>query len=66
MTSMPKILRIKEVVNCVGISKSSIERGVLNKTFPQPIKLGVRSKGWHLAHIVQWIEDRSNNTNKTY
>lgn len=62
MTATPKILRIKEVINRVGVSQSTIERGVINKTFPQPIKLGARAKGWIESDITQWIEGSSKNT----
>jgi prophage regulatory protein len=57
---MNKIIKINEVCKLTGLSKSSIYRGVRDfpTPFPQPIKLGVRSSGWLLCEIQDWIQQR--------
>jgi prophage regulatory protein len=51
-----QIIKIDEVVKLTRLSKSSIYRKI--NGFPQPIKLGVRSSGWLLCEIQDWIQQR--------
>ena len=40
------ILRLPEVINQTGLSRSSIYLRITNKQFPKPISLGGRAVGW--------------------
>ncbi|ENV50385.1 AlpA family transcriptional regulator [Acinetobacter junii] len=56
-----KVLRIKEVVDITGISRSSIYE-LLNKksprydpTFPKSIKISVSAVGWFQHELNDWL-----------
>lgn len=51
-----RVIRLQELKNKIGLSKSAIYNGVDKGTFPPPIKLGVRAVGWRLSSINAWIE----------
>ena len=54
-------LSIKEVSNLIGISVSTINRGVEKGTFPPKHKLSPKRIGFLKYQIDQWIEgERSN------
>ncbi len=62
MTS--KILRLNDVKEASGLSRSSIYAGMQNGTFPKSIKLGTRMVGWSEKAIEDWIEQKLNQANK--
>ena len=49
------ILRLPEVKQRTGLSRSSIYLRITNKEFPSPISLGGRSVGWLEDDIDEWI-----------
>ncbi len=49
-------LSIKEVSNLIGISVSTINRGVKEGTFPPKHKLSAQRIGFLKYQIDQWIE----------
>jgi prophage regulatory protein len=51
------ILRLKQVQEETGLSRSSIYRGVQAGTFPSPISLGLRAVGWRRGCIDVWLAD---------
>lgn len=53
-----RIIRHDEVQRVVGLSRSSIEARVAEGTFPQPVALGERSKGWIEAEVQAWLRER--------
>ena len=53
-----KILRLKDVISCIGLSRSSIYSKVQDGSFPPPIKLGARAIGWPEDVITDWINQR--------
>jgi prophage regulatory protein len=55
---MSKILRLPEVIQRTGLSKSSIYAFVSEGTFPQSISLGARAVGWSESELNSWIEQR--------
>lgn len=68
MPSSLRILRLQEVVEKTGLSRSTIyermnpESKRFDKTFPLPIKLGSdisRSVGWIESSVDLWIMQRS-------
>ncbi|WP_299772300.1 AlpA family transcriptional regulator [uncultured Pseudoteredinibacter sp.] len=52
------ILRLPEVKQRTGLSRSSIYLRISNKEFPTPISLGGRSVGWLEDDINAWIVAR--------
>ena len=55
---MHKILRLPEVKNLTGLSRSSIYLRVSNGDFPESISLGGRAVGWFEEDIQNWLEQK--------
>lgn len=58
---MERILRIPEVVEITGLSRTTIWRRVKSGDFPAPVRLGslgTRSVGWRESAIREWLESR--------
>ena len=55
---MNKFLRLRDVINTTGLSRSSIYLLMRDDKFPRNILLGKRSVGWTQLSIDQWIEGR--------
>jgi prophage regulatory protein len=53
-----RILRLPEVQNRTGKSRSSVYEDVEAGTFPKPIPLGKRAVGWIEDEIDSWIDTR--------
>lgn len=53
-----RILRLPEVKNRTGLSRSTIYSFVAKGIFPRNLSLGPRSVGWLESDIQQWIEER--------
>jgi prophage regulatory protein len=53
-----KILRLPDVINITGLSRSSIYQKISDGEFPKQISLGSKSVGWIEADIQNWIEDK--------
>lgn len=53
-----KILRIDQVTEQTGLSRSSIYKQIRLGLFPRAIKLTSRSSGWEEAAVQSWIEGR--------
>ncbi len=53
-----KILRLRQVKEITGISRSSIYLRMKEGTFPQSVSLGPRAIGWSSNSIDQWVNDR--------
>lgn len=53
-----KILRLSQVIDYTGMSRSSIYLLMSQGSFPLSISLGARSVGWVESEIQFWIEER--------
>ena len=53
-----KILRLPEVKNRTGLSRSTVYLRISEARFPTPVSLGGRAVGWLESEIEQWIQDR--------
>lgn len=53
-----KILRRPEVEKKTGLSRSTIYKYCSQGTFPSPICLGPRARGWVESDIDRWIDDK--------
>ncbi|WP_420447580.1 helix-turn-helix transcriptional regulator [Candidatus Palauibacter sp.] len=53
-----RLLRMSQVRDRTGLSRSTIRRWVAQGFFPQPIKLGENVVGWIEAEIDAWIRER--------
>lgn len=52
---MDKLLKLRDVIEMTGISKTEIYRRVAKGTFPMQCKLGERCARWKQSDIQQWI-----------
>ena len=57
-TPQQRILRIRDVSKYVGLSQPTIHRFVASGNFPPPIRLGLRSTGWKIEDLENWINSR--------
>lgn len=53
-----QILRLRDVIQKTGLSRSSIYKFSDQGLFPRPITLGGMSVGWTTKRIDQWIVER--------
>ena len=56
-SSIKRLLRIKEVMARLSISRSSFLEGCRTGRFPQPIKIGPRTTVWKAEEIDAFIEN---------
>lgn len=54
-----RILRSSALLTVLDISAPTLWRRVKDKSFPQPISLGGRSKGWLESEVYAWIKARA-------
>ena len=57
-TATERLLRLPDVIEKVGLGKSSIYDGVRQGTFPAPVKLSRRAVCWPASAVDAWIADR--------
>jgi prophage regulatory protein len=55
---MPQVLKIAEVSEMVGLSRTTIWRRERDGDFPQRLRLGGRRIGWNAGEVVAWLEAR--------
>ena len=58
MSLQERLIKLGEVKQETGLSRSSIYRLVKNGDFPKPVKLGERASAWLESEVDQWIVDR--------
>ena len=55
-----RFLRLSEVIERTGLSRSAIYMNISEGTFPQNINLGARSVAWLESEIDAWMQARIN------
>ena len=53
-----KLLRLRAVEDCTGLSRSVIYRMMKNHEFPAPIRLTSRAVAWVAEDVDGWIKNR--------
>lgn len=53
-----RLLRLNEVKQRTGLSKSSIYNQITDGTFPEPVQIGARAVAWVEDEIEEWINNR--------
>jgi len=53
-----RLMRIKNVIEMTGKSRSSIYADIASNKFPKPILIGARSVAWRLSSIERWIQNK--------
>ena len=57
--SLPAILRTPAVLALIGLSRTTLWRGVRSGDFPAPVRLGgkgSRAVGWRREDVERWLE----------
>jgi len=54
-----RILRLEDVKAVTGLARSTIYALVARGTFPAPVPLGERARGWREDEVNAWIEART-------
>ena len=52
------VLRLPEVMRLVALSRSSIYAMVAAGSFPTPVPIGARARGWLSSEISLWLSQR--------
>ncbi len=50
-----KILRLPNVLDRTGLSRSTVYQRVTEGSFPKPVSLGARAVGWIETEVDEWI-----------
>jgi prophage regulatory protein len=50
-----RILRLPNVLNRTGLSRSTVYQWISEGRFPKPVSLGARAVGWVESDIEEWI-----------
>ena len=61
---MNRLLRLKEVEQMVGLSRTSIYRLMDRGDFPHPVRVGPRAVRWRLEDLEHWRSERPFTTGK--
>lgn len=54
-----RVLRLPEVLNTVGIGRSTLYALIREGRFPAPIHLSARCRGWKRSHVLAWVSARA-------
>lgn len=58
-TSKPeRVLRLHDVLNRTGVSRSTLYAMIKTGEFPSPIALGPNSRGWLESVTEEWVRSR--------
>ena len=53
-----KLIKLKTVMDCTGLARSTVYKFIAEDRFPKPVKLGARMVAWVEGEIQQWILER--------
>ena len=56
--TVDSMVSMGELINRLGLSRSTIYKMVEDGTFPAPIKIGARRIAWKVASVDDWLEER--------
>jgi prophage regulatory protein len=53
-----RVLRLPEVMQATGLSRSTIYDRMKDGGFPRPVRLGPNSVGWREGDVADWLASR--------
>ena len=53
-----RLIRLKEVLTMVNISRSTLYRLIRSGAFPEPVRLGERVVAWWESEVRAWMASR--------
>ncbi len=57
-TSTPSLLRLRQVLERTGLSRSCLYDKVQHDLFPQPCRISERASAWSSDEVDRWIAER--------
>lgn len=60
---LKRFLRLKQVKEITGMSRSWIYEAMRRGEFPKSVALSTRARGWNSVAITEWQESRIQHTN---
>jgi len=64
MSQNNKIIRLNEVMDMTGLSRSTIYRMMDKEDFPLSTSLGERAIGWSMQEVQEWVQNKLNIRNR--
>ena len=58
LTTVSRIIRLPEVMDRIGLGRSTIYDKIASGCFPEPLSLGARSVGWWESEVNEWLASR--------
>ena len=58
-TETERILRLREVVETTGLSRTTIYSLVQEGEFPRPLRLAARASGWLFSEVQSWLDGKA-------
>jgi prophage regulatory protein len=62
MTPMTRLLRLREVLQTTGLTRSTMYSLAARGLFPRPYKISARASAWRESELRQWAEGLQQNT----
>ena len=53
-----RLIKLKEVMDCTGLARSTIYKYISEQVFPKPVPLGERAVAWVESEIQDWILEK--------
>ncbi|MDO6620408.1 AlpA family transcriptional regulator [Shewanella sp. 6_MG-2023] len=53
-----RLIRLKVVIECTGMARSTIYKYIGEGLFPKPVSLGAHSVAWVESEVQDWIISR--------
>lgn len=50
-----KFLRLKDVMECTGLARSTVYKLIEEGSFPKSVSLGARAVAWVEGEVQEWI-----------
>lgn len=50
-----RVMRLKEVMDTTGLSRSTVYKYIADGVFPKPVTLGERCVGWVESEVYDWL-----------
>jgi len=55
-----RFVRLRELINITGLSRSTIRILELSGKFPKHIQISDKAIGWDYEEVIAWLEQRKN------
>ncbi|WP_082833092.1 AlpA family phage regulatory protein [Geobacter anodireducens] len=58
---MERMIRLPEILNLTGVSRSTIWRWIKAGNFPRPVRMSPGTIGWRSSDVLGWIDSLPTN-----